>query len=91
MVNRILSAIVALIYLIAAYRLGGAGGVIRCIAFLVLPLACIWFSKEMESYTGIMRLQSVDTESPGCLVIACGWLLMLLPLIVGLIWHFQGN
>ena len=87
MINRNLSAVVAIIYLIVSYKLAGAAGLIGCIGFLVLPLACIWFSKEIGSYTGIMRLQFVDTESPGCLVIACGWLLLLLPLILGLIWR----
>jgi hypothetical protein len=90
MTQKILSSIITIVYLIAAYRVLGAPGIILCVAFLSLPLACIWFSKEMGSFTGIMQRQYIDTESPGWLVTACGWLLLLLFTIIGLVWYFKG-
>ena len=55
--KRLLSAFVAIIYLIAAYTIQGSAGAIKCALFLILPIACIWFSEEMGSFTGVIRGQ----------------------------------
>ncbi len=81
-INRALSAAVAIAYLIAAYVGGGPPLLIKCAMCLLLPLACIWFSEEMGAFAGIARGQFIDKESPGCLVAFLGWVLLLLPVIV---------
>ena len=50
------------------------------VMFLTMPLVLIWFPEEMGSYTGIIRGQYIDTETPGCLVSVGGWMLLLLPI-----------
>ena len=57
LMKRLLSAFVAIIYLIAAYTIQGSAGAIKCALFLILPIACIWFSEEMGSFTGVIRGQ----------------------------------
>jgi len=91
MISRILSGIVAIIYLAIAYGGGGGAGVIKCAMFLILPLACIWFSEEMGSFTGVMGRSYIDTQSPGCLVAFGGWLVLMLPVIAGIIYCFSSQ
>ena len=85
LISKVLSVVVATVYLVAAARGGGGEAVLVVAACLVLPMACIWFSEEMGAYTGMVRLHVVTSESPGCLVAAGGWLLLLLPLLIGMI------
>ncbi|MGD0897322.1 MAG: hypothetical protein ABR915_05760 [Thermoguttaceae bacterium] len=80
LVNRALSAAVAVVYLVLAYWIGGPALVVRWAIYLLLPMACIWFSEEMGSFTGVMYGRSVDSESPGCLVAFFGWVLLLSPI-----------
>jgi hypothetical protein len=80
MVSRILSAIVAIIYLAVAFVYDGPVGIVKCVMFITLPLIVIWFPDEMGAYTGGIGAQYIDTESPGCLVAFGGWAVLLLPL-----------
>lgn len=91
MIKRILSGLVAIIYLIVAYAAAGSGGAIKCGLFLILPMACIWFSEEMGSFTGVMRGQYINAETPGCLVAFGGWLVLMLPVIIGIIQLFSAK
>ena len=52
MISRILSAMIAIAYVTIAYFAGGNEAVLKLGTFLILPLACIWFSGEMGSFTG---------------------------------------
>lgn len=84
--NRLLSLVVALGYLAAAYFGGGWELVWRAAIFLILPLACIWFGDEMGSYTGIgMGRGAITSPTPGWLVAAGGWLLLLMPVIATIV------
>ena len=85
MIGRVLSLVVALLYLTAAFLGGGAETAFKMLLFIILPLACIWFSDAMGSYTGVMRGQSISTTTPGCLVAFGGWLVLMLPVIIGII------
>jgi uncharacterized membrane protein YoaT (DUF817 family) len=85
MISRILSAIIAVGYLLVAYFAGGGEVAFKFGIFLVLPLACIWFSDAMGSFTGVMRGQAVTTKTPGRLVAFGGWLLLILPVIIAVI------
>ena len=81
--NRILSGVVAVTYLAGAYFGADSGTVFKLAAFLAMPLACIWYGDELGTYVGVIRGQAVTSETPGCLVRFGGWLLLLLPLIIG--------
>ncbi len=50
--NRFLSGLVAVIYIIAAFVTGGGEASCKVLLFVILPLACIWFSDAMGSFTG---------------------------------------
>jgi membrane protease YdiL (CAAX protease family) len=80
-ISRIVSGLVAVTYLVAAYADAGGAGVLACAAFLVLPLACIWFSETMGELSGIIRLHQLTAETPGWLVACGGWLVLLVPVI----------
>lgn len=83
--NRILSGILGLAYLCGAYFVGDAVTVLQFATGLIFPLACIWYGDELGSYVGVMRGQSITAQTPGCLVRFGGWVLMLLPLVIGTI------
>ncbi|HLL77557.1 MAG TPA: hypothetical protein VK421_20035 [Pyrinomonadaceae bacterium] len=91
--QRIVSGVVALSYLTAA--LVGAWGqrpgefvftVLFMAGFLCIPLAMIWFGGEWGG--SIVHGQYSQPEfkrlTPPSLIVLCGWLLLLLPVIVAL-------
>ncbi len=80
MINRILSAIVAIIYLVVAYVAGGPAAAVKCVMFVLLPLVVIWFPDEMGAFTGVVSGHYINAETPGGLVAFAGWLVLLLPL-----------
>lgn len=90
MIGKGLSVIVAVGYIVVAGVSGGGEAVISCMIYLILPLACIWFSEEMGDFTGITRGHLVTSTSPGCAVAGMGWVLLLLPVFVGLYFMSKG-
>jgi len=88
-ISRIASLVIAIAYLILAYFAGGPEAVVKIGIYLILPLACIWYSDELGSCTGVMRAQFINAESPGCLVAFGGWLLLLMPVIAPMIAVFS--
>jgi hypothetical protein len=91
MKSKIISGIIATAYLIIAFAAGGGELALRLFIFLLLPLACIWFSEAMGGYTGFICFSKpfITEETPGCIVALGGWLLLSVPLIIGLIWSFS--
>ncbi len=86
MKSRIISGIVAAVYLALAFCSADAETVFHLGIFLVFPLACIWFSDATGGYTGMgMGHGAITSATPGCLVAFGGWLLLFLPIIIGLI------
>ena len=86
--NRILSSLVAVIYMVMAAIHGGAELAFKFGLFLMLPLGCIWFSDAMGGYTGLGLLgygAPITKQSPGMLVRVMGWIVLLLPVVIGLI------
>ena len=87
---RILSLIVAAGYMILA--LIGAfsapslntaiGSLLIVVGGLLFPLACIWFGDEMGDYVGTLPGPAINRRTPGGLVKAGGWVLLLLPVFV---------
>jgi len=89
MKSRIISGFIGVIYVIGA-ALGASGETaFKAGIFLILPLTCIWFSEEMGNYSGRLMRGGPMTHTPGCLVAAMGWLLLFLPVIIGLINGFK--
>ena len=90
MISRILSAIIVVAYIATAYFTDGGETAFRVGMFFILPIACIWFGDSMGDYVGgTMRGQYISSTTPGCMVIAGGWLLLLLPAIIGLISYIR--
>ena len=83
--NRLISVLVAVIYLAIAFAHGGMEPTFKIGMFLILPLACIWFSDAMGGYTGLSGDIWITQSSPGIFVCIAGWILLLLPIIVVII------
>lgn len=80
--NRILSGAVAIIYMLVAAFTVGAEGAFKVGMFVVLPLACIWFSEAMGGYVGPTGSGAITGASPAVLVCILGWVVLLLPVIL---------
>jgi hypothetical protein len=83
--NRIFSGLLAILYIIVAALGGGAATAFNVGMFVVLPLACIWFSEPMGRYVGPGWRGVITTPTPATLVCIAGWLLLLLPLAVWIV------
>ena len=81
--NRTISVLVAILYLVLAFAHGGMEWVFRIGIGLVFPLVCIWFADAMGGYTGPTTSMAISERSPGIIVCILGWLILLLPLIIG--------
>jgi hypothetical protein len=79
--NRIVSGLLAVIYIAAACVTGGGEAGFKVLGFVILPLACIWFSEAMGGYTGPSGSIWVNAPTPGVIVCILGWLLLLLPVV----------
>lgn len=91
MIKRIISAIIAILYITLIYYGGGGSIALKFGIYLLLPLACIWYSEEMGAFGGNMYGHSVTAKTPGCLVAFGGWILLLLPLIIAIVATFSEN
>jgi hypothetical protein len=89
--KRIISGLVAAGYLVLGFAAMGVGGAILMAAFVVFPLACIWFGKELGDYTGSMSLQYINAKSPARLVELAGWVILLLAPAVFLVTRMLGG
>ncbi|HBA85273.1 MAG TPA: hypothetical protein DCZ95_14390 [Verrucomicrobia bacterium] len=89
--SRIISGIIALAYIALGYFADGGETAFRIGMALILPMACIWFSDAMGSYTGVgLGKGAITSATPGCMVAFGGWLLLLLPVVGGLILYLLG-
>ena len=86
-ISRLLSLLVAGIYVLIAY-FGGpkvAGFTSLLGAAFVLGLPCIWFGDALGSMLGPMGHGRIDTRTPEAVVRFLGWLLLLFLPILGYI------
>ena len=88
--NRILSGLVAVLYVVGAYIGSGAESAWKIAIFVILPLACIWFGDAMGGYIGPTSRGAITSTTPGWLVCIAGWLLLLMPVFVGIGWAIWG-
>jgi hypothetical protein len=89
--NRILSGVLAATYLVLAFLVAGGEGSLRIAMFLVLPLACVWFSDELGDYIGQTGSGYITERSPGILVRIMGWLLLFMPIIMVVVAVLNGS
>jgi hypothetical protein len=88
--SRIISGIIAAAYLVAAYLMANGDGAFTVAVFLILPLACIWFSDALGEFTGL-GFPSLTGTTPGWVVAFGGWLLLVLPVVIWLIMGLVSN
>jgi hypothetical protein len=88
--NRMLSGLVAGIYVVGAYIGSGVEAAWKVAIFVILPVACIWFSDAMGGYIGPSSSGYISNTTPGVFVCIAGWLLLLMPVFVGIAWAIWG-
>lgn len=69
---------------------GGTDHLLRMIPLLIFMLALIWFGKYLEHYRGWAGYRIVTQASPGVLIQAMGWVLMVLCLFLAEIGNQAG-
>ena len=84
--NRILSGLVSGSYVVGAYIGSGVEAAWKVGIFVILPLACIWFGDAMGGYIGPTSRGAITSTTPGWLVCIAGWVLLLMPVFVGIGW-----
>ena len=84
--NRIISGLVAVTYLGAAFAHDGAELAFKVGLFLLFPLACIWFADAMGAYTGPTTSMAITSKSPGVIVCILGWVLLLMPMFMAIVY-----
>jgi hypothetical protein len=87
--NRVISGLISVIYVIVAFVEGGAEPAFKVGLFLIFPLACIWFADAMGGYIGPTTNMAISASSPPVILCILGWLLLVTPLIMALIFHGQ--
>lgn len=84
-IGKLLSLLVALGYIIGLFFAAdeiNAGLLCPC-AYLLFPLALIWFPEEAGSFTGyIGQGGNIDTETPPIVVSIFGWVFLLGPFLL---------
>ncbi|MBW1823344.1 MAG: hypothetical protein JRI87_02085 [Deltaproteobacteria bacterium] len=81
--RKIISLVISIIYLVAAYSAGGAAIFFKVLVFLLFPVAFIWFGDAMVNYKrSATGGRPITKELPGCLIRLAGWILLLLPGII---------
>lgn len=83
--NRILSGLVAAVYLATALYFESPEIAWKVGLFLIFPLACIWFSEAMGEFTGNSASVSITATTPGWMVLIGGWIVLLLPVIMAVL------
>jgi len=82
MKSRVISALMAIAYTVAAHLMWETEGWFFLATYMVLPLGAIWFGREIGDFATLSNLNSEEPDPlPGYLIIFIGWLMMLPPLI----------
>lgn len=93
-VNRTLSLLVSLFWLVVAYNhFGNISDTFKMIFVLLFPLAFIWFGEFFGKQLGYAGFGGsyhyIDKETPGILVAGIGWFFLTgLPIIAWLVGGF---
>jgi hypothetical protein len=77
---KLAALLIAAFYALLA-ALGGGPDVVKSTltvaAFVLIPLVLIWFPDELGSFKGLVRGGYIDRETPGCVLAAAGWALLV--------------
>ncbi len=78
LINRVLSLLVCglIVYMVYSGTESGEK-TFRATIGLIFPLACIWFGEQLGQYTGFIRGHYVTETTPGFLVVAGGWFILI--------------
>ena len=78
LVSRALSLLVAAVYFVlAGIATGWTAQLLLVAVMLAFPLALIWFPEEIGDFTGHTGRAQITSKSPGCMVAAGGWFLLV--------------
>jgi hypothetical protein len=80
--NRILSALVCIIYIIFAFLDEGGGFAFSTLGASFVLLMIIWYADDIGSYTGGTFSGWITSPTPGLLVRILGWIFLLTPGVV---------
>jgi Zn-finger nucleic acid-binding protein len=87
--SKVMSGGVAAAYLVAGVvTTGELRSVLSTLGFLILPLACIWFSDGMGKVTGVsgaLARPRITHKTPGIAVAIGGWIVLLTPALMRLL------
>jgi hypothetical protein len=77
--GRIISALLVLIWIVAAWRIGGSQLGVRAALFFVFPLAFIWIPEWMSRVAGVADRKSLAADVPMLpgILKAVGWLVIV--------------
>ena len=83
--NRLTSLLVA-IAILTIFSMGGGGeAFLRMAIYLMLPMACIWFSEAMGSIAngtfGVFSKVPITQTTPGPIMVIAGWIGLVAPVI----------
>ncbi len=75
-----LSLILAIAYLVAAYVFASSEVFFRMIFFLLIGIVCIWFGDPLGRITGFRWVGNINIsqETPGSVIKFLGWIVLLL-------------
>ena len=84
---KILSLVIAIVYVLAAIPFLGWRAIGVC-ATLLFPMALIWFPDEIGSFTGYVgRGGNIDQDSSPILISSMGWFFLVgMPLLLAYVW-----
>lgn len=85
MFKRIASIIIAIISLFVAYDGNGLAGVLCAGFYLLLPLACIWYSDEIGPHRQPDEAAQSTHPPLSKIVSFGGWILLFIPILIGVI------
>ncbi len=78
--GKTIALVISCLSLAIIFLFGQQGDWIRVLIFLILPLACIFFSEAMGNYTGISQIgvaPHITKITPAFFVALAGWFLLL--------------
>lgn len=90
--HRVASGIVYGVWIGLAFYSNGLGQAFKTAAYYVLPMACIWFSDAMASYTGVVwgKGRHINEHSHPVFLRWGGWfLLLVIPLLLILLLYLK--
>ena len=93
MISRILSLLIATIFMIAVFRIGDENDMWFVCFFLCITLSMIWFGDALGAFMGQISPHGarITRKTPGVVVSFLGWMFLLAPLGVWLYLYFKGD